>query len=108
MAQSGQTRQVVIEGRSVRLTNQDKVLWPEEGLTKGDLVTYYRAVARVILPHLHNRPLTLKIYPDGIDAGPIFLQAAPHGTPEWVQTWQHHLVSRGGRDAVNRRIVAED
>ena len=108
MARGGQARQVVIEGRPLRLTNQEKVLWPDDGLTKGDLVAYYRAAARVILPHLHDRPLTLKIYPDGIDAGPIFLQAAPRGTPEWIQRWQHHLVSRSGRDAVNWRIVAAD
>ncbi len=108
MARGGQARQVVIEGRPLRLTNQEKVLWPDDGLTKGDLVAYYRAVARVILPHLHDRPLTLKIYPDGIDTGPIFLQAAPRGTPEWIQRWQHHLVSRSGRDAVNWRIVAAD
>jgi bifunctional non-homologous end joining protein LigD len=108
MAHDRGSQQVVIDGRAVRLTNQDKELWPGEGLTKGDLVAYYRKVAPVILPHLRERPLTLKIYPDGIDASPIFLQAAPRGTPEWVQKWQHYLVSRAGGDAVNWRIIAAD
>ena len=93
MARGGQARQVVIEGRPLSLTNQDKVLWPDDGLTKGDLVAYYRAVARVMLPHLHDRPLTLKIYPDGIDAGPIFSKprhaARPSGSKGGSIIWSH-------------------
>ena len=97
---------ISIDGQEVVLTNQEKVLWPEDGLTKGDLVAYYREVAAAILPHLRDRPLTLKIYPDGIGEQPIFLQAAPRGTPDWIATWPHHLVSHGGKDAVNWRILA--
>lgn len=99
---------VAIGNRQVRLTNQAKVLWPEDGLTKGDLVGYYRAIAPTILPHLQDRPLTLKLYPDGIREPPIFLQAAPRGTPDWITLWPHKLVSQSGKDAVNMRIVATD
>jgi bifunctional non-homologous end joining protein LigD len=106
MARSGSAQEVTIGERSVRLTNQHKLLWPADGLTKGDLAAYYRAVAPTILPHLRDRPLTLKIYPDGIDEGPIFLQAAPRGTPTWIRTWRHQLVSRTGENRANTRIIA--
>ncbi len=103
-----QAVEVVVGDRTLRLTNQDKVLWPEDGLTKGDLVRYYQAVAPFILPHLHDRPLTLKLYPDGIADAPIFLQAVPRGTPSWIKRWPHHLQSRGNEDAVNWRIIATE
>ncbi len=100
--------EVVVGGRKLRLTNQDKVLWRDDGLTKGDLVRYYQAVAPYMLPHLRDRPLTLKLFPDGIDQSPIFLQAAPRGTPSWITRWPHHLTSRPDEDAVNWRIIATE
>ena len=103
-----QAVEVVVGGRRLRLTNQQKVLWPDDGLTKGSLVRYYQAVAPFILPHLHERPLTLKLYPDGITQAPIFLQAVPRGTPSWITRWPHHLASRSGEDAVNWRIIATE
>ena len=54
-------------GRELRLSNLDKVFWPEEGYTKGDLVAYYSNVAELLLPHLAGRPLTMKRMPDGVD-----------------------------------------
>lgn len=108
MGRERDAQEVAIGAQKVRLTNQDKLLWPADGITKGGLVAYYRAVAPTLLPHLRDRPLTLKIYPRGVDAGPIFLQAAPHGTPAWIQTWQHHLTSRADQHAVNARIIAAD
>lgn len=107
MAGSKTKREMVIGGRRLRLSNEDKLLWPDDGLTKGDLIAYYRAVAPTILPHLRERPLTLKLYPDGIAKAPIFLQAAPRGTPDWVVTWPHHLTSGAG-DRVNWRIIATE
>jgi len=71
---------------AVELTNPDKVFWPQEGLTKGDLFEYYRAVAPALLPHLRNRPLTVKRYPDGIAGITFFQKNAPKGTPDWVKT----------------------
>jgi len=76
---------VVIDGRSVALTNQDKVLFPNDGYTKGDLVAYYRAVAPVILPYLRDNPLTMERFPDGIGvARGIWEKQMPRYTPEWV------------------------
>src|SRR5436190_22400655 len=70
----------------VKLTNLEKVFWPEDGLTKGDLVEYYRSVSSVLLPHLRNWPLTVKRYPDGIGGETFFQKNAPRGTPDWVRT----------------------
>ncbi|HEX7061047.1 MAG TPA: DNA ligase D [Woeseiaceae bacterium] len=69
----------------VRVTNPDKVFWPEEGLTKGDLVAYYRAVARWMLPYLADRPLVLTRYPDGIDGKSFYQKDAPVYAPDWIR-----------------------
>jgi bifunctional non-homologous end joining protein LigD len=74
---------VTIDGRSLALSNQDKVLWPGE-YTKGDLVRYYRTVAHWMVPHLYGRPLTLERYPNGIDHPSFFEKEASRGTPDWV------------------------
>jgi bifunctional non-homologous end joining protein LigD len=108
MASKQKKLEATIGGRRLTLTNQDKALWPDDGLTKRDLVQYYRAVAPAILPHLHDRPLTLKLYPDGIDRQPIFLQAAPRGAPTWFKRWPHQLVSRGDEQRVNWRLIATE
>src|SRR6266700_2693343 len=61
------------DGRELRLSNLDKVFWPEEGYTKGDLVAFYRDVSAVLVPHLRDRPFTMKRYPDGWN-GDFFFQ----------------------------------
>jgi bifunctional non-homologous end joining protein LigD len=72
--------------REVKITHPEKLLFPEDGLTKGDLVDYYRRIAPMILPHLRARPLMLERYPDGI-AEPGFIQkAAPAYYPAWIKT----------------------
>ena len=68
------------------LTNPDKVLWPEEGFTKQDLVEYLRTVSPAMLPHLRSRPLTARRFPNGIDGETFFQKNAPKGTPPWVRT----------------------
>jgi bifunctional non-homologous end joining protein LigD len=70
----------------VRLTNLDKVFWPAEGYTKGDLVGYYEAIAPTMLPHLRDRPIVLTRYPDGITGKSFFQKDAPEFAPEWVRT----------------------
>src|SRR5215210_870985 len=72
--------------RTLRLSNVTKVYWPREGYTKGDLLTYYFDISPVMLPHLLERPLTLKRMPNGVE-GEFFYEknAAPH-TPEWITT----------------------
>jgi bifunctional non-homologous end joining protein LigD len=80
--------------RVLRLSNLDKVFWPEEGITKGDLLAYYRAVAPVLLPHLRNRPFTMKRYPDGIEGGHFFQKDAPKHMPEWIPTREFEVSTR--------------
>lgn len=70
----------------VKLSHLDKVMFPQDEITKGDLIEHYRAVADRMLPHLHDRPLAVARYPDGIDASSFFQQAAPAHTPSWVKT----------------------
>ena len=69
----------------VKVTNADKVFWPDEGLTKGDLVAYYRAVAKWMLPYLADRPLVLTRYPDGIDGKSFYQKDAPVYAPDWIR-----------------------
>jgi bifunctional non-homologous end joining protein LigD len=77
---------VEVEGRRLGLSNLDKVLYPETGTTKGEVIEYYTRVAPVLLPHLAHRPLTRKRWPDGVAAGSFFEKNAPRGTPDWVRT----------------------
>jgi bifunctional non-homologous end joining protein LigD len=72
--------------RALRLSNLDKPFWPDEGITKGDLLAYYRDVARVVVPHLKDRPFTMKRYPDGWQGKHFFQKDAPQGMPEWIPT----------------------
>jgi bifunctional non-homologous end joining protein LigD len=78
--------QVEVEGRALKLSNRDKVLYPKTGFTKGDVIDYYVAVAPVLLPHLRGRPLTLKRYPDGVEGEYFYEKQCPSHRPEWVRT----------------------
>jgi bifunctional non-homologous end joining protein LigD len=75
-----------VEGREVRLTNLEKVFWPDTGVTKGDLVQYYAEIAPVLLPHLRERAMVMKRYPHGIDGNFFFMKRAPASRPEWIRT----------------------
>ncbi|MGH2806683.1 MAG: non-homologous end-joining DNA ligase [Actinomycetota bacterium] len=72
--------------RELRLSNLDKPYWPEEGYTKGDLLTYYFNVSPTILPHLESRPLTLKRMPNGVTGDFFYEKNAPRHTPSWMHT----------------------
>jgi bifunctional non-homologous end joining protein LigD len=73
-------------GRVLKLSNLDKLFWAAEGITKGDLIAYYRDVAGVLVPHLRDRPFTMKRYPDGAYGQFFFQKDAPKHMPEWIQT----------------------
>jgi bifunctional non-homologous end joining protein LigD len=75
-----------IGSRTLSLSNLDKVLWPRDGYTKGDLIAYYRDVADVIVPYLAQRPLTLQRYPNGIDGMSFFEKSVPKGAPDWIES----------------------
>jgi bifunctional non-homologous end joining protein LigD len=77
---------VVADGRRLKLSNWDKALYPETGFTKGDLITFYARVAPFVVPHLRDRALTLKRYPNGVDKPYFYEKQSPSHRPEWVQT----------------------
>jgi bifunctional non-homologous end joining protein LigD len=77
---------VEVESRTLKLSNLDKVLYPEAGFTKGQVIDYYRRIAPALLPHLAGRPLTLKRYPNGVDQGHFYEKRCPSHRPEWVHT----------------------
>jgi bifunctional non-homologous end joining protein LigD len=78
----------------VKLSNLDKVFWPEEGITKGDLIDYYRAVASALLPHLRERPFTMRRYPDGAFGKAFFQKDAPSHMPDWIPTYRVQVSTR--------------
>jgi bifunctional non-homologous end joining protein LigD len=83
---SANAAEVTIEGRELKLSNLDKVLYPQTGFSKGDLIAYYAAIAPVLLPHSMGRPLTVTRWPDGVQAKSFFQKQAPAHRPEWVRT----------------------
>ncbi len=82
--------------RTVNLSSPDRVLYPEDGITKGDLFEYYRAVAPTLVPHLRGRPFTMKRYPHGIDGEVFFQKQAPKHLPSWIPTRQFRTWPREG------------
>lgn len=80
------TVELELDGRALRLTNLDKVLYPETGFTKGQLIDYYARIAPVLVPHLRGRPLTLKRYPNGVDEKSFFQKHAAKDRPAWMTT----------------------
>jgi bifunctional non-homologous end joining protein LigD len=82
--------------RHVNLSSADRVLFPEDGITKGDLFSYYEQVAPAILPHLRGRPFTMKRYREGIAGGGFFQKQAPKGMPAWIPTRRFTTHPRDG------------
>jgi bifunctional non-homologous end joining protein LigD len=90
------TREARSGKRVVRLSSEDRVLWPDDDVTKGDLWDYYDAVADVLVPHLRDRPFTMKRWREGIAAGSFFQKQAPKGIPDWIPTRQFRTYPREG------------
>jgi bifunctional non-homologous end joining protein LigD len=91
--------------RVLKLSNLDKPFWPEEGITKGDLLAYYRAIAAAVVPHLRDRPFTMKRYPDGWEGKHFFQKDAPKHMPEWIPRWEF-VASTRDRPPKRRRVQA--
>jgi len=97
-------QEIDVEGRRVAVTNLDKPLYPS-GFTKGQVIEFYIRMADYVLPHLKDRPLTLKRYPDGINAAHFYEKDAPKYTPDWVRIFK---VQRRNLDVFIRYIVVDD
>jgi|tagenome__1003787_1003787.scaffolds.fasta_scaffold20832049_2 bifunctional non-homologous end joining protein LigD len=94
---------ITVEGRTLKLSNTDKVLYPETGFTKGHVIAYYQAISEVLLPHLRDRALTMKRYPNGVDGEFFYQKDAPKHRPDWVRTVE--VKNRGDGRAVNYTVV---
>ena len=79
-----------IAGRRLPLTNLDKVLWPADGLTKRDMIEYYVRMADYMLPYLRDRPLSMQVFPDGIDGKSFWRKDKPAHAPAWIESWTYH------------------
>jgi bifunctional non-homologous end joining protein LigD len=95
---AGEHETIEIDGRAIRLTHPDRILWPETGTTKRDLVAYYLRIAPALLPHVRGRALTLGRWPEGVDRTG-WLQADCRGRPEWLPVVETVTKRRGGRFA---------
>jgi len=82
------------------LTNQDKVFWPKEGITKGDVCRYYERVSTFLLPHLRDRPVVLVRYPDGIEGKNFFQWNVPWGFPAWIRHYPLSMDEEGKKKRV--------
>jgi bifunctional non-homologous end joining protein LigD len=94
-AQTQQIPNEIRKGKRVlKLSNLDKLFWPDEGISKGDLLAYYRDVAAVLVPHLKDRPFTMKRYPDGAYGKFFFQKDAPTHMPDWIPTREFTVSTR--------------
>jgi bifunctional non-homologous end joining protein LigD len=94
--------------RELRVSNLDKPFWPEEGITKGDLIAYYRDVADVLVPHLRDRPFTMKRYPDGWQGKHFFQKQAPSHMPEWIPRVPFPASTRDGEKKIIDYALVND
>jgi len=97
--------EVKIDGRVLKLTNLEKVLYPEVGFTKAQVIDYYTRIAPILLPHTRNHPLTLKRYPNGVDGEFFYEKNCPKHRPDWVQTAK---VWSGGNNRDMYYCLAQD
>ena len=102
MSPSAATR-VTVEGRELSVTNLDKVLYPTAGFTKGQVIEYYMRVGGKMLPHLADRPVTMKRYPNGVDQKYFFEKHSPAHAPEWVR--QLDVPSEHGQGTVSYSVI---
>jgi bifunctional non-homologous end joining protein LigD len=93
---------VEVDGRRLSLTNLDKIFYAKAGFSKADLIHYYVQIAPYLLPHLHDRAITMKRYPDGVDGEYFYEKEAPSHRPDWVQTTK---VAKGSGASINYCMI---
>src|SRR4051794_25225004 len=103
MAREADKQSLHIDGIDVPVSNLEKVLYPTAGVTKTHVIDYYVRVSKWLLPHLRDRPVTLKRYPDGVQGEHFYEKDAPSFTPEWVRTFP--VPRRTGESDINYIIV---
>lgn len=85
--------EIILNRHKIKLTNQDKIYFPKDKISKGDVVDYYQSVSDYILPHLKNRPLSLNRFPSGIDHSGFYQKDAGDSFPDWIKTTKVHSES---------------
>ena len=101
---AGKDANVAIGDREVRLTNLEKLFWPELGLLKRDLLQYYADISPVLLPHLADRAMVMKRYPDGATGEPFFMKRAPSSRPAWIETC---AIAHGSGNVIDFPIIQD-
>jgi bifunctional non-homologous end joining protein LigD len=96
---------VKVEGREIRLTNLRKLFWPDRQITKGSLIQYYADVANVLLPHIRDRAMVMRRYPNGAGGASFFMKEAPTPRPAWIRTC---AISHGDAEKVVNFPVIDD
>src|SRR5260370_9082166 len=99
---------VRVDGRTLTLTNLGKVLYPDTGFTKAEVLDYYQRVAPVLLPHIAGRPLTLKRYPEGVDGEAFFQKHVTAHRPDWIRTARVRSESSRARGTNVTYLVVDD
>jgi len=99
---------VTVDGRTLTLTNLAKVLYPDDGFTKAEVLDYYQRVAPVLLPHLADRPVTLKRYPEGVDGEAFFQKHVTEHRPDWIQTATVSSASSRARGTMVTYLVIDN
>ncbi len=99
---------VQVDGRTLTLTNLGKVLYPDTGFTKAEVLDYYQRVAPVLLPHIAGRPLTLKRYPEGVNGQAFFHKHVTAHRPDWIRTARVDSESSRARGASVTYLVVDD
>ena len=97
--------ELIVEERKIQVSNLNKVLYPKVGFTKGQVIDYYICIAPVLLPHLRDRPLTMKRYPDGVEGEFFYEKNCPSHRPKWVKTAE---VWSEGNNRVMNYCLAQD
>jgi bifunctional non-homologous end joining protein LigD len=95
---------VRVDDRAVKLTNLEKVFWPDENITKGDLIQYYAEIAPALLPHLKDRAMVMKRYPHGIAGDFFFMKRAPEPRPDWIEIC---TIDHGSAGIINFPIIQD-
>src|SRR5258708_34939146 len=103
MSPRPQSEALRIGSRTVTITNPEKVLFPNDGITKRGLVAYYQRIAATMLPHLRGRPIVMERYPDGINGEKIFQKNMPSYFPDWIR-----VVSLPKKGGIVRHVVCDD
>src|SRR6267154_712531 len=97
--------ELIVDDRKLQVSNLDKVLYPKAGFTKAQVIDYYIRIGPVLLPHLRDRPLTLKRYPNGVEAPFFYEKRCPEHRPDWVTTTQ--VWSKENNEEISFCVVNE-